>query len=290
MHHLTPLSGIVGGALIGLAASMLMLLTGRIAGISGIFGGLLQPGAGDRGWRIAFVAGLLAAPLLASLSGTPLPAPAMPASLIVIVIAGFWSVSAAAWAAAAHPAMAYAVSHACQHVQSSPQRSSWPQRSPRSPSCVTVSEADAMLLVFVSFACGLVFGIGLLISGMTDTGKVLGFLDIFGAWDATLAFVMAGAVAVTGLGFALARRRGTPVLAAKNLWPTRRDVDTPLVIGTTLFGIGWGLVGLCPGPALVNLAGLGRPVIVFVVARAVGMLGHDAWGTRRTLMRQIEKA
>ncbi|MGM4887049.1 YeeE/YedE family protein [Tardiphaga sp. 20_F10_N6_6] len=88
MHHLTPLSGIVGGALIGLAASMLMLLTGRIAGISGIFGGLLQPGAGDRGWRIAFVAGLLAAPLLASLSGTPLPAPVMPASLIVIVIAG----------------------------------------------------------------------------------------------------------------------------------------------------------------------------------------------------------
>ncbi|MGM4919131.1 DUF6691 family protein [Tardiphaga sp. 813_E8_N1_3] len=147
-----------------------------------------------------------------------------------------------------------------------------------------------MLLVFVSFACGLVFGIGLLISGMTDTGKVLGFLDIFGAWDATLAFVMAGAVAVTGLGFALARRRGTPVLAAKNLWPTRRDVDTPLVIGATLFGIGWGLVGLCPGPALVNLAGLGLPVIVFVVAMAVGMLGHDALSTRRTLMRQIEKA
>ncbi|WP_441241016.1 YeeE/YedE family protein [Tardiphaga sp. 768_D3_N2_1] len=88
MHHLTPLSGLLGGALIGLAASMLMLLTGRIAGISGIFGGLLQPGAGDRGWRIAFVAGLLAAPLLASLSGIPLPAPAMPASLIVIVIAG----------------------------------------------------------------------------------------------------------------------------------------------------------------------------------------------------------
>jgi uncharacterized membrane protein YedE/YeeE len=147
-----------------------------------------------------------------------------------------------------------------------------------------------MLLVFVSFACGLVFGIGLLISGMTDTGKVLGFLDIFGAWDATLAFVMAGAVAVTGIGFALARRRGIPVLAAKNLWPTRRDVDTPLVIGATLFGIGWGLVGLCPGPALVNLAGLGLPVIVFVVAMALGMLGHGAWSTRRTLMRQIGQA
>jgi uncharacterized membrane protein YedE/YeeE len=147
-----------------------------------------------------------------------------------------------------------------------------------------------MLLVFVSFACGLVFGIGLLISGMTDTGKVLGFLDIFGAWDATLAFVMAGAVAVTGLGFALARRRGAPVLAARNLWPTRKDIDAALVIGATLFGIGWGLVGLCPGPALVNLAGLGLPVIVFVVAMAAGMLGHDAWSTRHTLMRQIEKA
>ncbi|SFM18932.1 hypothetical protein SAMN03159423_5896 [Bradyrhizobium sp. NFR13] len=147
-----------------------------------------------------------------------------------------------------------------------------------------------MPLVFVSFACGLVFGIGLLISGMTDTGKVLGFLDIFGAWDATLAFVMAGAVAVTGLGFALARRRGTPVLAAESLWPTRRDVDAPLVMGATLFGIGWGLVGLCPGPALVNLAGLGLPVIVFVVAMAVGMLGYDAWSARRSPMRQIEKA
>lgn len=102
-----------------------------------------------------------------------------------------------------------------------------------------------MLLVFVSFACGLVFGIGLLISGMTDTGKVLGFLDIFGAWDATLAFVMAGAVAVTGLGFALARRRGTPVLAAKNLWPTRRDVDTPLLSGPRCLGsagASWGSV------------------------------------------------
>lgn len=89
MHNLTPLSGLLGGALIGLAAVMLMLLTGRIAGISGIFGGLLSPAAGDRGWRIAFVAGLIAAPLIASfVTGAALPSPAMPASLIVIVIAG----------------------------------------------------------------------------------------------------------------------------------------------------------------------------------------------------------
>ena len=89
MHTLTPLSGLLGGALIGLAAAMLMLLTGRIAGISGIFGGLLSPATSDRGWRIAFVAGLIAAPLIASFfSGAALPSPAMPASLIVIVIAG----------------------------------------------------------------------------------------------------------------------------------------------------------------------------------------------------------
>lgn len=89
MHNLTPISGLLGGALIGLAAAMLMLLTGRIAGISGILGGLLSPATSDRGWRLAFIAGLIAAPLTAALAiGTPLPSPAMPASLIVIVIAG----------------------------------------------------------------------------------------------------------------------------------------------------------------------------------------------------------
>lgn len=89
MHNLTPLSGLIGGAFIGLAASALMLLTGRIAGISGIFGGLFQSSAHDRNWRFAFVVGLIAAPLIAMFTfGTPLPAPTMPASLILIAIAG----------------------------------------------------------------------------------------------------------------------------------------------------------------------------------------------------------
>ena len=147
-----------------------------------------------------------------------------------------------------------------------------------------------MPLVLVSFVCGFIFGAGLLISGMTDTAKVLGFLDIFGAWDATLAFVMAGAVSVTTIGFALARRRGPPVFATQSLWPTRRDIDAPLVTGAALFGIGWGLAGLCPGPALVNLAGLSLPVIVFVAAMAVGMLGHDAWSRSRASARQTTQA
>jgi len=133
-----------------------------------------------------------------------------------------------------------------------------------------------MPLLIASFACGLIFGAGLLISGMTDPTKVLGFLDLFGAWDATLALVMAGAVAVSSLGFAIARRRGTPVLAERSFWPTRTDIDAQLLIAGGLFGIGWGLVGLCPGPALVNLTGLSFPVIAFVVAMAIGMVGYDA--------------
>ena len=129
--------------------------------------------------------------------------------------------------------------------------------------------------ILASFVCGLVFGAGLLISGMTEPGKVLGFLDIFGAWDATLAFVMAGAVAVSAAGFALARRRTAPLFAPGFLWPTRRDIDPPLVAGAVLFGVGWGLVGICPGPVLVNLAGLSLPIVVFVGAMVIGMLGYE---------------
>jgi uncharacterized protein len=136
-----------------------------------------------------------------------------------------------------------------------------------------------MPLFIASFLCGLIFGAGLLVSGMAQPEKVLGFLDIFGNWDATLAFVMAGAVAVAAAGFALARRRSAPLLAAEFRWPTRADLDTPLVVGAVLFGIGWGLVGLCPGPALVNLARPGEPILIFVAAMAIGMLGYERYGT-----------
>lgn len=146
-----------------------------------------------------------------------------------------------------------------------------------------------MPMMLASFVCGLIFGAGLLISGMMQTEKVLGFLDIFGAWDATLAFVMAGAVAVSSLGFVLARQRTTPLLAAKVNWPTRNDIDAPLVVGAALFGIGWGLVGLCPGPALVNLAGLSLPIIVFVAAMAAGMIGYDLWRARQDAAQVLQR-
>jgi uncharacterized membrane protein YedE/YeeE len=140
-----------------------------------------------------------------------------------------------------------------------------------------------MPTAIVSFACGLIFSLGLMISGMTDPVKVLGFLDVLGAWDPTLAFVMIGALAVTAAGFAFAKRRGAPVLAAKNLWPAPKGIDAPLVNGSILFGIGWGLVGLCPGPAIVNLGTFSAGVGLFVVAMVLGMLLQSAWQRRARL-------
>ena len=137
-----------------------------------------------------------------------------------------------------------------------------------------------MALILASFCSGVIFGLGLLISGMNEPEKVLGFLDVFGAWDATLAFVMAGAVAVASAGFVLARRQSAPLFAANFTWPSRSDIDAPLLVGSALFGVGWGLSGICPGPAVVNLAGLTAPIVVFVAAMVLGMFGFEVWQRR----------
>ncbi len=141
--------------------------------------------------------------------------------------------------------------------------------------------------ILASLVCGFVFGWGLTISGMIQPAKVLGFLDVFGipsgTWDPSLAVVMAAGLAVSGVGYALAQRR-PPLFADKSLWPTKRDIDRPLISGAILFGIGWGLVGLCPGPAIANLATLSGSVIVFVAAMAVGMVAHDFWQSRGTAL------
>lgn len=126
--------------------------------------------------------------------------------------------------------------------------------------------------VFSALVAGLLFGVGLSVSGMMDPAKVLGFLDIAGAWDPTLAFVMGGALAITVPAFILVRRRAAPVLSTVFHIPTRRDIDPRLAIGAALFGLGWGLVGFCPGPALSALS-LGQfDVLVFVAAMVAGMM------------------
>ena len=119
--------------------------------------------------------------------------------------------------------------------------------------------------------CGLVFGAGLLVSGMTNPQKVLGFLDVAGTWDPTLAFVMGGALAVNAVGFALTRRRPRPLFAETFALPTLRDIDRDLIVGGAIFGVGWGLVGLCPGPALASLLRGELPIYAFVAAMIAGM-------------------
>lgn len=127
------------------------------------------------------------------------------------------------------------------------------------------------MLVFTSLLAGLVFGIGLMVSGMANPAKVLGFLDLFGRWDPSLALVMGGAVAVSAVAFAIARRRSASLLGAALKLPTARQIDRRLVMGSVLFGIGWGIAGFCPGPALVAL-GMGEAkALVFVAAMLAGM-------------------
>jgi uncharacterized protein len=128
-----------------------------------------------------------------------------------------------------------------------------------------------MPMILSAFASGLLFGLGLIVSQMVDPAKVLGFLDIFGNWDPSLALVMGGAVMVSTLGYRIARHRGVPVLAPRLEIPTRRDLDPRLIGGGAMFGIGWGLVGLCPGPALTALTFGPWQVFVFVAAMIAGM-------------------
>ena len=124
---------------------------------------------------------------------------------------------------------------------------------------------------FSEFVVGLVFGLGLIVSGMSDPGKVQGFLDLAGLWDPSLAFVMGGAIAVGIFAFALAKKRTRSVLGGAMHLPSAKDIDRRLVIGSLVFGAGWGLAGFCPGPAIVS-AGAGQPkALVFVLAMLAGM-------------------
>ena len=125
-----------------------------------------------------------------------------------------------------------------------------------------------------AFAAGALFGLGLAMSGMTDARRVLGFLDVFGAFDPTLLFVLAGAVATTMLLFRLVLRRGSPVFAETFNVSSRRHVDRQLLGGAALFGIGWGIAGYCPGPALAGLGILATEALWFVPAMLGGMLLH----------------
>lgn len=128
--------------------------------------------------------------------------------------------------------------------------------------------------------CGLVFGLGLIVSGMSDPAKVLNFLDLFGTWDPSLAFVMGGAIAVTAPGFVLlTSSRETPLFDSKFHFPTKTEIDPKLVSGAAIFGIGWGLGGFCPGPAMTALPIAATGTLIFVPFMLIGMwLARHAGG------------
>ena len=131
-----------------------------------------------------------------------------------------------------------------------------------------------------ALAAGLIFGLGLVISQMVNPDKVISFLDIFGDWDPSLAFVMGSGLIVTFIGYRLVWQKPRPIAADTYQVPSKRTIDKKLAIGAILFGIGWGLVGLCPGPAIAALFIGGLPVIVFLGAMILGMFIFEAWSKR----------
>ncbi|HLU77302.1 MAG TPA: YeeE/YedE family protein [Burkholderiales bacterium] len=134
-----------------------------------------------------------------------------------------------------------------------------------------------------AFATGLLFGIGLLIAGMADPHKILAFLDLAGLWDPSLGLVMVGAIAMGSIGFTFAQRRKKTLLGGTMEWPTARHIDRRLVLGSLAFGIGWGLSGFCPGPALIATAAGHSKALVFTVFMVIGMTAYRMIERRRTL-------
>jgi len=129
-----------------------------------------------------------------------------------------------------------------------------------------------MIEIIVCLVAGLIFGFGLVVSGMANPSKVLNFLDVFGAFDPSLIFVMAGAVLVSFVGYRLVWQRTAPWLAGEFTKTVSGSIDGRLVVGAVLFGIGWGLVGFCPGPALASLTFGGLSALLFVMAMVIGMM------------------
>jgi len=133
--------------------------------------------------------------------------------------------------------------------------------------------------VIINLMGGLIFGLGLVIGGMTNPAKVLNFLDITGTWDPSLAFVLGGAVLTTAIGYRVVFVRSKPLIGENFAVPATSHIDQQLILGAFIFGTGWGLVGYCPGPALASLSLLNPSTFLFVIAMLVGMYGARVWSS-----------
>ena len=142
-----------------------------------------------------------------------------------------------------------------------------------------------MPVILIALVAGLLFGAGLAISDMVNPARVLNFFDVAGSWDPTLIFVMAGALITTAIGYRVAFVRGKTLLGTAFYLPTARKIDVSLIGGAAVFGIGWGLAGFCPGPALAALVSLQPKVIIFILSLVLGMLAAKFWQNRRSAMK-----
>ena len=272
--NFTPWSSLAGGALIGLAATLFILLNGRIAGISGVIGGLLRPAKGDVFWRVSFIAGLVIAPVLFQ-AAFEQPDIEISASTLTLIAAGLL----------VGVGTRYGSGCTSGHGVCGLSR-----RSPRSLVATAAFMASGFLTVFVirhllgwgvamkllsAFVAGLVFGLGLLLSGMADPSKVIAFLDLAGAWDPSLGFVMGGAIIVASIGFFFASKRSRAVLGDVMRMPTATRINRRLVLGSLVFGAGWGLAGYCPGPAVASLLSGRSEPLIFVIAMLAGMTLYE---------------
>ena len=267
------LSAICGGVLIGLSASLFWSLNGRVAGVSGILGGALRDKGPERHVRVAFLLGLLLAGIAFAAFSERIASPSLPlvplagAGLLVgfgTRMSGGCTWSRGLWAqpflAALARRRAHVHGHRCGHRV---------RRAPRAPAVGAIVKP-----LFSALLAGLVFGVGLCVSGMTDPKNIIAFLDVAGHWSPNLAGVMLGAITVHAAWLRWGTRR---VAACANpSLPPRARIDAALLGGAALFGIGWGLSGYCPGPSIVALGSGALAPLVFASAMLVGVIASEA--------------
>ena len=278
MENFTPISAIMGGLLIGTGAMLTLWTNGRIAGISGILSGAMFPKQQGTLWRLLFIAGLLLGGAVSAIASGGLEVITQ-ASPLMTVIAGLlvgFGTRMGSGCTSGHGICGIARFSQPSFVATG--TLCW-QDSLQFIWCAMYKEnirADSPpISAFVAIATsGFLFGLGLAISGMTNPAKVVGFLDIAGDWDPSLILVMVAGLGVSVPSFHFILKQKQPLFTKQFFLPTRNDLDGKLITGAALFGVGWGIGGYCPGPALAALVSLNTNVILFCGAMLAGMVIH----------------